>query len=138
MPAHHWHVLRDVTQRVPGVRYQLRALLYRLARAAGRQAGERGHVVLFTQSAPGQNKVFAGAWASATGGQALLDPPDGPGLARAIAVAHGGGVEVDPTFDISEMPGFAALRLPCAAQGTLFVAELSLRTDAKPRPRPMA
>ena len=50
----------------------------------------------------------------------------------------GGGVEVDPTFDISEMPGFAALRLPCAAQGTLFVAELSLRTDAKPRPRPMA
>jgi len=138
MPAHHWHVLRDVTQRVPGVRYQLRALLYRLARAAGRQAGDHGHVVLFTQCAPGQNKVFAGAWASAPGGQTLLDPPDGPTLARAIAVAHGGGVEVDPAFDIGEMPGFAALRLACPAQGTLFVAELAMRADAKPRARPMA
>lgn len=138
MPAHHWHVLRDVSERVPGARYQLRALLYRLARAAGRQAGERGHVVLFTQPAPGQDKVFAGAWASKAGGEVLLDPPDGPALARAIAGAHGGGVEVDPAFDMVDMPGFAALRLSSPSKGTLFVAELSMRAESRPRPRPMA
>ena len=128
-PAVRWHTLQETTAQTFGVRYQLRELMQRLARAAAEQAGADGHVVVFAHETAGS--VFLAAWASRPGGQVVLDPADAPALARAVAVAHGGGVEVDPAFDLSETPGFSALKLPCAPIGTLYVAELALH--ASPR-----
>ncbi len=139
MPLQKWYFLYDSGQRVTGARYQLRALLERLARAAGRQAGPGGQVVLFTQARPGHDAVFVAAWASRAGGSVLLDPPDGPALASAIASGHGGGVEVDPAFDMQAIPGFMNMRLPCGTVGTLFVAELAVSgTVPKPHSRHLA
>lgn len=132
-PAVRWHTLQDTTAQTYGARYQLRELMQRLARAAAAQAGADGHVVVFAHETAGM--VFLAAWASQPGGQVVLDPANAPALARAIAVAHGGGVEVDPAFDLSETYGYSALKLPCAPVGTLYVAELALRAAARPSGR---
>ncbi len=128
-PSVRWHTLQETTAQTYGARYQLRELMQRLARAAAEQAGAEGHVVLFAHETAGT--VFLAAWASRPGGQVVLDPADAPALARAVAVAHGGGVEVDPAFDLSETPGFSALKLPCEPVGTLYVAELALHAAAR-------
>ena len=132
-PRVRWHTLQETNAQTFGVRYQLRELMQRLARAAAAQAGTDGHVVLFAHGTAGT--VFLAAWASQPGGQVVLDPADAPALARAVAVAHGGGVEVDPAFDLSQTPGFASLKLPSTAPGTLYVAELALRAVPRPHGR---
>ncbi len=129
-PQVRWHTLSATSAQTFGVRYQLRELMQRLARAAAEQAGADGHVVVFAHETAGV--VFLAAWASRPGGAVVLDPSNAPALARAVAVAHGGGVEVDPTFDLAETPGFSSLKLQCSSVGTLYVAELALR--AAPRP----
>ncbi len=128
-PGIRWHTLQATTAQTYGARHQLRELMQRLARAAAAQAGTDGHVVVFAHETAGM--VFLAAWASQPGGQVVLDPANAPALARAVAVAHGGGVEVDPAFDLAETPGFSGLKLPCAAVGTLYVAELALRAVAR-------
>ena len=124
-PSTHWHTLQDTDAQVLGARYQLRELMVRLASAAARQAGQDGHVVLIGHEAAGE--VFLGAWASQPGGQVVLDPADAPALAHAVAAAHGGDVEVDPAFDLSETHGFSSLRLAGGSVGTLYVASLAKR-----------
>jgi hypothetical protein len=131
LPNVHWHVLRKPSEPLLGARSQLRALLDRLARAAGQQAGPGGHVVLYAQTHPDGERLFVAAWAQRGGPSVLVHPPEGPALAQAIARAHGGDVEVDPAFDMQSIPGFAALRLGGTSVGTLFVAELAHRSEAR-------
>ena len=124
-PALEWGDLLDPAISIVGVRFQLRLLMVRLLRAATRQAAGNGSVILFTQSRPSEGSVFVGAWASRPGGEALLDPPDGPPLTDAIARAHGGAVEVDPAFDIGSLADQRGRRLRCSPVGSLYVARVS-------------
>ena len=133
LPNRRWHTLRDTAATAPGARYQLRELMQRLARTAGAQAGPGGHVVLFAEESAA--KVLLAAWAGRAGGEAVLDPTHAPALAAAVAAAHGGGVEVDPAFDLAEINGFSSLKLSGPSLGTLYVAELSTRATASPTDR---
>ena len=130
----HWHTLVATDARVDASRYQLRELMQRLASVAASQAGRDGHVVLFAHE--DGRRLFLGAWAHVPGAQAVLDPPDLPALAHAVAAAHGGGVEVDPAFDVSTIPGFAALKMPHPPVGSLYVAELTMEPGHGPQGRP--
>ena len=121
-----WHTLLGGPPKLLGARYQLRLLMIRLLSAAARQAGEQGHVLVFTRTDGSRRNVFLGAWASEPGGGALIDSPGGPGLAQAIAQSHGGGVEVDPEFDTTALTTSRRLKLPCGPVGSLFVVRLPI------------
>ncbi len=126
----HWHCLSGEPVRLSGLRCQVRVLVERLVRAAGRQTPVGGSVVTFQVPGPRQDTVLLGAWSSQPGGQTLVDPSGSPALAQAIAQSHGGHVEVDPDFDLSELKGFVSEGLPCSGRGTLYVADLQNRAFA--------
>ena len=119
-----WHPLRGRSIPIVGCRYQLRALIERLLAAAGRQAGDDGHVILFVRKDAARESAIVGAWSGTPGGGALLDPPGSPPLSVGIAGAHGGSVEVDPDFDIGPIAAAGRFRPPGSPVGTLFVAEI--------------
>lgn len=123
----HWHTLLGGTPKILGARYQLRVLMVHLLEAAARQAGEFGHVLLFTRTVRSRQSVILGAWASAPGGRAMLDPRGGPALARSISRAHGGGVEVDAGFDIKQLTESRGMKLPCDSVGSLYVSKLPVQ-----------
>ncbi len=134
VPEVSWHSLLDETHTVVGARYQLRALVRRLAHAAATQAGPRGHAVLFTQTRADKSKVYVGAWAFS---QNAPEPLDGAGkvpLVHLLAGNHGGGAEVDPKFDLGPLCASRRVTLPCGTVGVLFVAELAVApTPSGPR-----
>jgi len=127
LPWVNWHTLLDPEEHVVGSRHHLRTLFVRLSKAAGHQAGSDGHVVLFTQSSHQGERVFIGAWASARedGKVVVIDPPNEPPLGAALSRAHGGSLEVDPAFDLTELAQNRRLKLPCGLKGVLFVVEIA-------------
>ncbi len=51
-------------------------------------------------------------------------PPEGPPVGSAIARAHGGSLERDPSFDIGMLATKRGYRVANAPVGVLFVASL--------------
>lgn len=127
MPMVHWHDLLEPTAHILGVRHELRAMVERLARAAGEQAGPGGHALLFVQHSRSRGTVYLSAWAGSEAEPVLVDPPGHPPLARTVTLAHGGALEVSPSFDIGLLADTRGLRLPVNTRGVLFAAELSPR-----------
>ncbi|MBS1148861.1 MAG: multi-sensor signal transduction histidine kinase [Myxococcaceae bacterium] len=126
VPHVSWHSLVGEQHVVTGARYRLRALVRRLAEAAAAQTGPGGHVVLFTQLKADKSKIYVGAWARS---DAAPVPIDGEGklpLCALLARDHGGGVEVNPGFDLSELCAARGFTLPCDPRGVLFIAELAV------------
>lgn len=124
LPDRRWTRPHCPATQVVGVRYQLRALVDRLCAAAGAQAGSGGEVLLFHRRSVDGREVYVCAWANRAGGEVLLDGPDGPPLARTIACAHEGAVEVDGAFDASTLTGSDdGPRL-----GTLYAASLKIQS----------
>lgn len=133
LPDVSWHALLEEGLSVSGFRYQLRALVRRLARAAATQAGPGGHAVLFSQRRPNQDRVFVGAWARSDAPPVSIEGAGRLPLTNLLARNHGGGVEVDPAFDLGPLCAARGVSLPCETRGVLFVAEVDARGRAAPR-----
>lgn len=129
LPEVHWHESLETGVQVHAVRHQLRALINRLALAAGDHAGRSGHVLLFAQRAPATGATFIAAWASGEGAPPLVDPAGSPPLASAIALGHGGALEVARGFDIQPLCETRGLRLPGPTIGALFAVQLLASGD---------
>jgi len=125
MPHVHWHESLDPPIVIHAVRHQLRALIDRIATAAGDHAGPGGHVLLFAQQSNTADKAFIAAWASGEHEPALVDLPSGPPLAQAVALGHGGALEVAQAFDRRTLSDLRGLRIPGPSKGALFAAELA-------------
>lgn len=131
LPDVTWHALLDESHRATGARYQARALVQRLTQAAAAQARAGGQAVLFTQSSADGEKVFLGAWARSNEPPLPLEEGARTNLAVLLAQNLGGGIEVDPAFDIGPLAAARKLALPCDSRGVLFVAELSCLPNRK-------
>ena len=134
LPHVHWHESLEAGVEVLAVRHQLRALINRLALAAGDHAGPGGHVMLFAQQAPATGATFIAAWASGGGKPALVDPAGTPPLGQAIALGHGGALEVAQGFDLQPLCDTRGLRLPGSTIGALFAAQLAAAGSHLHRP----
>lgn len=119
-----WQFGLDEKIRVPASRYQLRILAQRLTTAAAQQAGDGGHVIVFSALNADRDKAFFGAWANRTGATSPIDPAGLPAIARTIAEAHDGEVEVDPEFDATHLASLYELRLKRQKIGSLYITQL--------------
>ncbi len=117
-----WSVLAEPGVSVRGHPFLLHALVDRLAQAAA-EAAQGGEVVLFARPEGAGGRMFLGAWASVPEAAVRLDRAGGPPLARAVAALHGGGVEIDPRFDISTLARVAGAKVR-GTVGTLYLARL--------------